>query len=293
MPSDFQTLAAIKAALAARGLHPKKRFGQNFLHDHQKLQRILDAAAVGAGDVVLEVGAGTGALTDQLLAAGAHVVAVEIDRDLAPILHERYANESRLTLVLDDVLSGKHELNPAVTSALDAARAAAGASAVKLVANLPYNVASPLLVNLFLHRPELTRAVVMVQREVADRLAAGPGGKDYGPLGILIQALATVERVTTLPPGCFWPQPGVDSAVILIARRDRPLTDQPDRLADLLHTLFSKRRKQLGSILGRDTPWPPGIDPQARPEQLTLDQLVALLKVTHPTSRDRQGASPG
>lgn len=268
-----QTLGEIKSLLAAHGLRPKHRFGQNFLHDANQMRRIMEAAELREGELVLEVGPGTGALTERLLEGGAHVVAVEVDRDLEPILRERLADHGdRFTLIVEDVLAGKHELNPRVVEAVRDRD-------FKLIANLPYNVASPLLVNLAIGFPRMSLALVMVQREVADRLAAPHGGKDYGPLSVMVQAMCTVERVATLAPGCFWPAPDVHSAVAKLTRRATPLTDDPARLAEMLHTLFSKRRKQLGSVLGRDFPFPAGIAADARPEQLSVEQHVALSRV--------------
>ena len=316
-----QTLTEIKTLLSAHGLRPKHKFGQNFLHDGNQMRRIMDAAAIAPRDVVLEVGPGTGALTERLLDAGADVVAVEIDPQLEPVLRHRLGSaldrwvtdggnsasephqnnpgddpeampeggdndaaeswkacggeggEGGATLLIADVLAGKHRINPAVTAAVDARR---GGRPFKLIANLPYNVASPLLANLVVDQPAMSDAVVMIQKEVADRLAAPPGGKDYGPLGILIQALCEVRTVGTLAPGCFWPPPKVASAVVHLRRRATPLTDDPAALSATLQRLFTRRRKQLGAILGRDTPLPDGIDPNARPESLSVEQLVAL-----------------
>ncbi|MEM9882858.1 MAG: 16S rRNA (adenine(1518)-N(6)/adenine(1519)-N(6))-dimethyltransferase RsmA [Planctomycetota bacterium] len=268
-----QTLTEIKQLLAGHGLRPKHRLGQNFLHDHNHLVRILDAAEVAAGDVVLEVGPGTGALTERLLAAGAEVVACEVDRDLEAVLRERIdTSEDRFTLVVGDVLADKRTLNAELLDRLASRR-------FKLIANLPYQVASPLLANLVLDHPAMDAAVVMVQKEVADRLAAPPGGKDYGALGVLVQAVCLVRRVGVLPPSCFWPAPKVSSAVVHFQRRPEPLTDDPHALAGLLHTLFGKRRKQLGAILGRGVDWPAGVEPTMRPEQLTVEQLVALSRL--------------
>lgn len=268
-----QTLSKIKGLLEAHGLRPKHRFGQNFLHDGNQMRKILDAAVIAPGEVVLEVGAGTGALSERLLEAGARLIAVEVDRDLVPIVRERLAAfGERVTLVEGDVLSGKHELNPQVVELLSRE----AASGFKLVANLPYNVASPLLVNLVVDFPAMSLGIVMVQREVADRLRAPHGGKDYGPLSVIVQALCEVEQVAVLPAGCFWPPPDVQSAVVKLKRRREPLTRDPKRLSAMLHTLFSKRRKQIGSILGRDVKLPAGIEATMRPEQLTVEQLVAL-----------------
>jgi 16S rRNA (adenine1518-N6/adenine1519-N6)-dimethyltransferase len=271
-----QTLTQIKAMLALHGLHPKKRYGQNFLHDQNQVRRIVEAAAVGPGDVVLEVGPGTGALSVALLEAGATLIAVEVDRDLAPILAEAYGPwGDRAMLQLTDVLADRHTLAPAVLGAL-------AGRPFKLIANLPYNVASPLLVNLCMDHAAMGLAIVMVQREVADRLTAGPGGRDYGPLGILVQATCEAQRLFTLSPACFWPQPQVESAVVRLVRRAQPITPNLHRFAALVHRLFQQRRKQIGSVLGRNTPLPPGVVQQVRPEQLTLTQLAQLAAMLPP-----------
>jgi len=279
-----QTLTEIKQLLATHGLHPKHKFGQNFLHDGNHMRRIMEAADLQPGDVVLEVGPGTGALTERLLEDGAEVVAVEIDTDLEPVLKYRMAGLTdgmgeRFTLIVGDVLASKHTINPVVVESVMQRVEASGASGFKLIANLPYNIASPLLANLVVDQfpgAAMSDAVVMIQKEVADRLAAKPGNKLYGPLGILIQALCEVRTVGTLAPGCFWPAPKVASAVVHLKRRTTPLTDDPAALSAMLQTLFTKRRKQLGSILGRDFPFPAGIDADARPESLTVEQLITL-----------------
>ncbi len=277
-----QTLSEIRALLASRGIHPRHRFGQNFLIDHNKLRQIIDAAELSPGDIVLEVGPGTGTLTEELLTRGARVIAVEIDRDMADILRERLGEDSdRFRLINEDVLASKRELNPEIAEALSAFSTSAirdprSDIPFRLIANLPYNVASPLLINLALDWPGMTMALVMVQREVADRITASPGGKDYGPMSIILQAICQTRLVTVLSPGCFWPQPQVDSAVVSLIRREAPLAPDVHKLAEFAHVLFQKRRKQVGAILGRDTPLPPGIDPAARPEQLTVEQIAAL-----------------
>lgn len=265
-----QTLTDIKSLLLSRGLHPKHRFGQNFLHDARKLEQIMEAAAVSEGDTILEVGPGTGALSVRLLEAGANLIVVEIDRDMEPILQEVFEPfGNRVQVLFADVLEGKHHLNPAVVALIAQQR-------FKMIANLPYNVASPLLINLAVDYPQMSAAVVTVQREVADRIIAPHGGKDYGPMTVMIQAMCEVKRIATLPPGCFWPAPKVDSAAVAIHRRDAPLTDDPAALSAMTHALFSKRRKQIGSILGRNIPWPDGVTPDMRPEQLSVSQIIAL-----------------
>jgi 16S rRNA (adenine1518-N6/adenine1519-N6)-dimethyltransferase len=272
-----QTLSDIKTMLAARGIHPRKRFGQNFLIDHQKLTQIVEAANITSGDIVLEVGPGTGVLTEAMLEAGANVIAAEVDRDMCAILRERLGDNERFTLIEGDAMAGKHVVAPAITQALPAIDPTSDIPhpTFKLIANLPYSIASPLLATLVLDHPAMTGAVVMVQREVGDRLAATTG-RNFGPLSVVVQAGCEVERIAVLPPGCFWPAPQVDSVVIRLRRRTTALTDDLHGLAALAQQLFQKRRKQIGSVLGRDRTYPPGIEPSMRPEQLTVEQLVAL-----------------
>jgi len=280
-----QTLQMIRSLLEAHGIRPRQRFGQNFLIDHNKLERIVDLAEIVAGDMVLEVGPGTGLLTERLLEAGARVVAIEVDRGLCAILRERLGDDDRVTLIEGDVMAGKRAINPAVTEALGVAPHLPGKAPdarFKLIANLPYGIASPLIATLAAEYPQMAGAIVMIQREVADRLAASPGSKAYGPLTVVVQAMCAVERVMTLPPGCFWPRPKVDSAVVRLMRRREPLTDDPHGLEQMTQTLFQKRRKQIGSILGRDRELPMGVEPAMRPEQLTVQQIVALSAKTEP-----------
>lgn len=306
-----QTLGEIKSLLAAHGLRPQHKLGQNFLIEPAHLERILNAASIKPNDVVLEVGPGTGVLSVPLLEAGAKLVAVEIDRHLEPILRlkfntHRQSEDQFVELMIDDVLEGKHSVNLNVIRSLRRAATSGDSENTsrefKLIANLPYNVASPLLANLVLlpylnegvvgdpidapiplpdsEIPIMSHAVITIQKEVADRLTAKPGGKEYGALGVLIQAMCHVKRVAVLKPGCFWPQPKVDSAIVELKTRKTPLTTQPTRLAGTLHQLFSHRRKQIGTILGRETILPDGIDATQRPEQLTVEQLVALSKLS-------------
>lgn len=275
----MQTLAQIKQILEARGLSPRKALGQNFLIDQNLIRKLVDAAGVVPGDRVLEVGPGTGALTEALLERGAHVTAAELDRGLAQHLREHIPEaiaqngwSGRFTLVEGDCLASPREVAPAIFSAL-------GAGPFKLVANLPYGAATPLMLALLIGHPDGALMAVTIQREVADRLLALPGTKDYGTLGIIAQALATIERVASLPPECFWPRPDVTSAMVLLRRRSQPLTDTPAGLAELCQRLFSKRRKQLGAIIGRSSPLPPGVRYEQRPEELEVPQLVDLARL--------------
>jgi len=264
----MQTLAEIKALLAAHGLRPRHRFGQNFLVEPRHLERLLDEASIAPGDLVLEVGPGTGTLTEELLARGAEVLACEIDRDLAALLRERFGG--RIDLVEGDCLGGKHRLSAELVARL-------GDRPFTLVANLPYSAASPLLANL----AALARCrgcFVTVQREVAERLAAPPGTRAYGPLSIVLQLRFEIRRIGDLPPGCFWPPPEVTSSMVALRSRGAPLL-APEALPALgrfVQRVFGRRRKQLGAILGRAAPLPAGISQQQRPESLGITEWVAL-----------------
>jgi 16S rRNA (adenine1518-N6/adenine1519-N6)-dimethyltransferase len=270
-----QTLAQIKQMLEERGLRPRHALGQNFLIDKNLIGKLVDASAVRAGDCVLEVGPGTGALTEALLERGAHVVACELDRGLAELLRDRVPTlglPGTFTLVEGDCLAGGaggKRLSD------EAARALAGRP-FSLVANLPYGAATPLMLNLLIDFPACARQGVTIQREVAQRLAAQPGSKDYGTLSVVAQAMATVEIIAKLPPECFWPRPEITSAMVLLTRREQPATAHPARLALLCQRLFSQRRKQLGGVLGRETALPPGVQPTQRAEELSVEQLVWL-----------------
>jgi 16S rRNA (adenine1518-N6/adenine1519-N6)-dimethyltransferase len=265
----MQSIREIRELLAAHGLSPRHRLGQNFLHDQNQIRRMISAANIEPGTLVLEVGPGTGTLTEGLLEAKAQVIACELDEGLADLIAARF--EDRIELIRGDCLAKGRRLNQAVVERL-------ADRPFTLVANLPYQVASALMIELLLHHPNCQSQLVTIQREVADRLIASPGSKARGPLGILATCFAQVERIGDIPPSCFWPQPKVTSSLVSI----RPRVDVPDcdreGFARFITTLFSSRRKQLGRIFGRDRTWPEGIDPIWRPEVLTNLQLLSLFK---------------
>ncbi len=265
------TKREMQGLLESRGLAPKKSLGQNFLVDQNLLRKLLDASGAGEGDVVLEVGPGAGVLTRALLDRGCRVVAVELDAGLADLIRETI-DDDRLTLIEGDCLP-RGELNGAARSAL--ALAAEGGS-WRMVANLPYGAASPLLVDLFVRRPACESVHVTVQKEVAERIFAKPGTKAYGSLGVICQAMAEGEVIAEAPGACFWPAPKVTSAMISLRRRPELLTDDPKRFEVFARSLFMKRRKQLGSILGREAVQKAGVDPTARPERLGPRELAGL-----------------
>lgn len=271
----MQTLAQIKAILAQRGLHPKHALGQNFLIDHNLLARLVEAAAPSPGELVLEIGPGTGTLTQTLLDRGCRVLAVELDDALAEHLRDTLGHRPSFRLIHGDALAPGRRLCAPAAEAL-------GDEPFLLVANLPYQAATPLIMDLLMRRPRCRALAVTVQREVALRIAAAPGTKAYGTLSVVSQAMARPRVIARLPPECFWPRPDVTSAMVLLTRLAAPLTDRPPELARLCQRLFAQRRKQIGSTLGRATPLPPNIAPTQRPEELSPAQLVALLGALPP-----------
>lgn len=263
----MQTLSEIRFLLESRGLSPRHALGQNFLIDHNLIRKLVDTSGVAQGDVVLEIGPGTGTMTEELLDRGCQVIACELDPGLGELLASTLG--ARITLIRGDCLASKSAMNPEIIDAL-------AGRAFTLVSNLPYGAASPLMVTLLTRHPECRGMFVTIQREVGERLRAAPGGKDYGELGVIAQSLAHIERIAVLPGACFWPRPKVESEMVSITRRQTPLTSDPASLARMCRVLFTKRRKQVGAILGRDFHFPGDIDPSARPESLSVEQIDAL-----------------
>ena len=268
----MQTLAEIKALLESRGARPKRSLGQNFLIDQNLVRKLVDHAGVGGGDLVLEVGPGTGTLTEELLSRGCGVIACELDDVLAEMLTDRAGEMDggeRLLVINADCLENKRTLCAPLREKL-------ADRPFSLVANLPYGAGTPLMMTLLLSYPQCRAMSVTIQREVAQRIGASSGTREYGGLSVIAQALCLVSRVAKLPPDCFWPRPDVTSSMLHLVRRDEPLTDDPIGLSETCRLLFAKRRKQLGSILDRGTTLPGGIDPRSRPEQLTVEQVIEL-----------------
>jgi 16S rRNA (adenine1518-N6/adenine1519-N6)-dimethyltransferase len=246
--------------LHRHGLAPSRALGQNFVVDPNTVRRIARLAEVGPGDHVVEIGSGLGSLTLALVDTGAEVVTVEADRHLLPALEE--------------VLAGTDvRVVPGDARELDWPRVLAGAGAWVLVANLPYNLATPIVLQVLERVPAVTRLLVMVQREVGERLAAPPGSRTYGIPSVLVALRATAEVVGRVPADVFLPRPRVESVLVRIARREQPATDaDPEALADLVRQAFGNRRKMLRrSLADRVSPEQfaaAGIAPDARPEQL-------------------------
>lgn len=284
-----QTKQQIQALLAHASSHPRHRFGQNFMIDQNLVRIVADAGQIEPDDLVIEVGPGTGTLTEELLARGADVLGVEIDRDLARLLREKFVGDAGFNLIEGDALAGKHAIHPELAAAVaDAQRAG---RAVRLVANLPYNIASPLIIELL--KARVQTLVFTVQKEVADRIAAAPGSSQYGTISILVQLMAKVEILRTLPPQAFWPMPKISSALVRLDRADR-LGDSAAEFSRFLQTLFSARRKTVQKTLTQTTSGAGqvlaalSISPQARPENLSPEQCLALFQsvksITSPAS---------
>lgn len=266
----MQTLTEIRGLLAAKGVRPKHRLGQNFLHDHNQLRKIIAASGVSAGDLVLEVGPGTGTLTEALVEAEVEVVSVELDDDMASIVESRLGD--RFKLIRGDCLDRRRHLSPAILEALND-------RPFRLVANLPYQAATPLMMDLLIRRPHCLGQVALIQKEVADRLTADAGGREYGLISILTAALGSISRVGNVPPGCFWPAPKVVSSVVSITPRPDHGVEHPERFADFVGELFRTRRKQTGATLNRmKIAAPVDLDGTRRPESMSPDELLQLFR---------------
>jgi 16S rRNA (adenine1518-N6/adenine1519-N6)-dimethyltransferase len=260
----------------------RKRFGQHFLRDRKVLERIADALALTGTETVVEIGPGRGALTDLLAERAGRLVAVEIDRDLAAHLRARYASRPHVLIVEADVL--ETELG-----------ALAGGDDFVLAGNVPYYITTPILFHA-LQPPRPRRAVYLVQREVADRVVAPPGGKEYGALTVNVQAVASAEVLLRVPPGAFSPPPKVDSAVIRVTPRPDPVVspEEERRFRRFVQEAFGMRRKQMRRVVrslaaldaeGAEAVLAEsGVDPEARPETLAPETFARVVRAV-----DRRG----
>lgn len=273
-PAQTMKLNDMREVLTARGIQLTKSLGQNFLHDQNQLRRIVGAAQLSKDDKVLEIGPGLGPLTEQLLDKAGQVLAVETDGRLASIVRDRFQNPG-FELIEADALrllkSGTRDW-----------------SDWKVVSNLPYSVASPILVELACGARAPKMIVATLQWEVARRLAASPGGEDYGILTLLVQLDFETVDIFKIPASCFFPEPEVDSACVALNRRKEPLLpeDLRGRFIKIVKRAFSQRRKMMLKLLKQD--WPRDqletafmelkILPQERAERLSVAQFAALAK---------------
>lgn len=216
----------------------QKRFGQNFLIDEHVIHKIINAAEITKEDCVLEIGPGIGTMTQYLAEAAGHVCAVEIDKNLIPVLNETLADYDNVTIINDDIL--KTDINRIVEEYN-------GGKPIKVVANLPYYITTPIIMGLFESNVPLLSVTVMVQKEVADRMQVGPGTKDYGALSLAVQYYAKPYIAANVPPNCFIPRPNVGSAVIRLTRYNEPPVKVQDEklMFKLIRASFNQRRKTL------------------------------------------------
>lgn len=220
----------------------QKKFGQNFLIDTHVLDKIISAAHITKEDMVLEIGPGIGTMTQYLAEAAGKVIAVEIDRNLIPILEDTLSEYNNVRVINEDVLK------------LDLRKLAEeenGGKAIKVVANLPYYITTPIIMGLFENHVPVESITVMVQKEVADRMQTGPGNKDYGALSLAVQYYAEPYIVANVPPNCFMPRPKVGSAVIRLTRHEKPPVEVKDEklMFDIIRASFNQRRKTLANGL--------------------------------------------
>ena len=259
----------------------QKKFGQNFLIDTTVLDRIISSAEITKEDCVLEIGPGIGTMTQYLAERAGSVVAVEIDKALIPILEETLQDYDNVTVINDDIL--KVDINRLVEEKN-------GGRPIKVVANLPYYITTPIIMGLFESRVPLKSITIMVQKEVADRMQVGPGTKDYGALSLAVQYYAKPEIVANVPPNCFIPRPNVGSAVIRLTRhKEMPVeVKDPALMFKIIRASFNQRRKTLQNGLGNAPELPytkeqiaaaiaeMGLTPTIRGEALSLAQFAQL-----------------
>ncbi|MGN1144864.1 MAG: 16S rRNA (adenine(1518)-N(6)/adenine(1519)-N(6))-dimethyltransferase RsmA [Acetatifactor sp.] len=269
------------AVLQKYNFNFQKKFGQNFLIDTNVLNKIISSAEITREDCVLEIGPGIGTMTQYLAESAGEVVAVEIDKALIPILQDTLSSYDNVTVINEDIL--KLDINRIVQEKN-------GGQPIKVVANLPYYITTPIIMGLFESHVPLKSITIMVQKEVADRMQVGPGTKDYGALSLAVQYYAKPEIVANVPPNCFIPRPNVGSAVIRLTRHEKPPVNVEDeqKLFAIIRASFNQRRKTLVNGLGNaqnlsfskehvaEVLSEMGLSATVRGEALTLEQFALL-----------------
>lgn len=266
--SDVPAWEDPRRVMRRHGLAPKRAFSQNFLVARSAVERIAEALAPRPDELTVELGPGLGTLTAALLRAGANVLAVERDRDMLAVLGDEFGGQPNLRVVEGDAAS------------VNLTALAEEHGPIALVGNLPYAVTGAILRNLTDQRAAVSRAVVMVQREVRDRLAAEPGTKTYGALSVFVQASFAVEPVLRVPAGAFFPPPKVESAVVRLVPLSTPRAEETEAFRDIVHAAFGTRRKTLRNSLRRIGAEAAlevaGIDGARRGETLSIEELAVL-----------------
>ncbi len=250
----------------------RKRFGQNFLHDQHVINRIISRFHPQKGEFIVEIGPGLGALTWPLLDQIDELHAIELDRDLVARFEADPRSSGRLFLHQQDALT------------FDFSTLATPPDKLRIIGNLPYNISTPLLFHLLEFAPNIQDMMFMLQKEVVQRITAGPGGKNYGRLSVMLQAKCTIEKILDVSPGAFTPAPKVDSAVVQLTPHTSPVIDIPDseNFAMIVKASFTQRRKTLRNnlkgILNESEIIAAGVDPSVRAETLSLENFAALAK---------------
>ncbi|MCH2178542.1 MAG: 16S rRNA (adenine(1518)-N(6)/adenine(1519)-N(6))-dimethyltransferase RsmA [Mariniblastus sp.] len=288
-----QTISYLTRRFREVGLNPNARHGQNFLIDLNLIELLANSAKLTPDDVVLEIGTGTGSLTALLASQAARVITVEIDGYLYQMAREELEDFSNVTMLRQDALKNKNRFDSRVIEAVHQALAEVDGSVFKLAANLPYNVATPIISNLL--RCEIIPAsmTVTIQKELADRIMAGPNSKDYGALSVWIQSLCDVELIRVMSPKVFWPRPKVESAILHIEHRPDKRSQIPDVefFHQFVRSMFFHRRKFLRSVAVaafKNQLTKPQVDevldemglgPDARTEQLSVGQMQKMCEL--------------
>ncbi len=273
LPDTRQTFSFLKRLFYAYGLEAKSKLGQNFLIDLNLIDLIGSTAELSSADAVLEVGTGTGSLTARLVKEAGQIVSIEIDTTFAPVARQVVGERANVRYLQGDCLAKKSELNPDMLKAWDEAAKKPGITTRKLVANLPYVIATPLISNLLCTEIAIERMVVMVQWEIAERMKAQPSTKDYNALSILVQSIADVETVRKVGPTNFHPRPKVDSAIVMIKPNSHKRAQVGDvvKFRDFLRDLYIHRRKNLrGALAG---------SPRGRREKADVDAKLKELGI--------------
>jgi len=290
----MQTKRQIQQLLESAGVSPQKRLGQHFLIDLNLMRLLVDSANINSNDIVLEVGCGTGSLTEALARRAGIVIAVEIDSTLAEIAKSELKNFDNIQIINTDILRNKSTISRIVTNAMTLAREKCPGR-ILLVANLPYNVASPVMLNLLTGPVVADVMYVTVQKQVADRMTAAPGSRDYGTLSIHLSATGDVKTIRVLRPTVFWPAPQVHSAMVNFVRSKDKIGRILDMelLIDIVNLFMGHRRKMLKACtrfargkLASIANWPEifqqcSIDPMQRPEQLWPQNYIAIANLSY------------
>lgn len=268
-----QTQSYLRTLLGQHGVWPKNKLGQNFLIDLNVLELVVRSAELWSGDVVLEIGTGTGSLTQRLADETAAVLSVEVDPPIHAMATELIDSKGNVQLLLTDVLKNKNQLSPVVMEALASLLHQYPDRSLKVVANLPYAVATPVIANLLMTDLPIECFVVTVQWEMAERLMAKPGTKDFSALTVLVQSLADVELVRKLAPSVFWPRPMVHSAIVKIVPNAEKRSQIPDleRFRNFLRDVYVHRRKNLRISLSTM--------PSGRRSKTEIDEMLARLDI--------------